>query len=282
MTGAHAAGSPGHHEASAAPSPPDPDPGPEGQRPRGRSLAWRIGTPAVVLLSGALFATSAVDSDGTDLRPGRYSDLASVVNTEAKDYRAVDARRHELAAEVEALTGEVGSHGVHRAQQRIGDLEDPAGLVARQGEGLSITLSDAPSDVLDAAVDAHNPDLDLNRLVVHQQDIQAVVNALWSGGATAVTIAGQRVVSTTGIKCEGNAVQLQGVPYPQPYVIQAVGDPTALQASIDSDPLVSGFRADAANPTIDVGWEMEQEASVSAPAYDGLIDMHYAKPLPPK
>ena len=127
MTGAHAAGSPGHHEASAAPSPPEPDPGPDGRRPRGRSLAWRIGTPAVVLLSGALFATSAVDSDGTDLRPGRYSDLASVVNTEAKDYRAVDARRHELAAEVEALTGEVGSHGVHRAQQRIGDLEDPAG-----------------------------------------------------------------------------------------------------------------------------------------------------------
>ncbi|HJQ05508.1 MAG TPA: DUF881 domain-containing protein [Nocardioides sp.] len=252
-----------------------------GTHATGRGRAWRVGTPLVVILSGALFATSAVDSNGTDLRPGRYSDLASVVNTEAKDYQDLEVHRHQLAAEVDALTKDVSGHRVTAAQAEIEQLKDPAGLVARSGRGLSITLSDAPTEVLDAAVSAGNPDLDLNRLVVHQQDIQAVVNALWSGGARAVTIAGQRVVSTTGIKCEGNAVQLQGVPYPQPYVIQAVGDPSRLLAAIDSDSLVSGFRADAANPTIDVGWDMQLEDHVTAPAYDGLIDMHYAKVLPP-
>ncbi|GAB4001553.1 DUF881 domain-containing protein [Nocardioides ultimimeridianus] len=250
-----------------------------GAHTTGRGRAWRVGTPLVVILSGALFATSAVDSDGTDLRPGRYSDLASVVNAEAKEYQALEVRRHQLAAEVDALTKDVSGHRVDAAQRKIARLEDPAGLVARSGRGLSITLSDAPTEVLDAAVSADDPDLNLNRLVVHQQDIQAVVNALWSGGATAVTIAGQRVVSTTGIKCEGNAVQLQGVPYPQPYVIQAVGDPTRLLAAIDGDALVSGFRADAANPTIDVGWDLQLEDRVTAPAYDGLIDMHYAKVL---
>jgi uncharacterized protein YlxW (UPF0749 family) len=247
--------------------------------PKRSRAAWRIGTPVVVLLSGALFVTSAVDSNGTDLRPGRYSDLASVVQAEAQDFRIVESQRQRLAQEVDDLTGGVGSHGVHQAQTRIRQLEDPAGLTPRIGPGISITLSDAPSGVLDAAVNANNPDLDLNRLVVHQQDIQAVVNALWTGGAKAVTIAGQRVVSTTGIKCEGNAVQLQGVPYPQPYVIQAVGDPARLTAAIDADPLVSGFRADAANPTIDVGWSLDQESQVVAPAYAGLVDVHYARPL---
>jgi uncharacterized protein YlxW (UPF0749 family) len=275
MTGAHAAGTPGH---GSSPDP-QPDPQPDLPSSRHRRLAWRIGTPAVVLLSGALFATSAVDSKGTDLRPGRYSDLASVVNAEARDFQLVETQRHRLTDEVDELTKDVGSHGVHRARHRIDRLEDPAGLTPREGEGISITLSDAPTDVLDKAVSANDPDLDLNRLVVHQQDIQAVVNALWTGGASAVTIAGQRVVATTGIKCEGNAVQLQGVPYPQPYVIQAVGDPIRLTASIDADPLVSGFRVDAANPTIDVGWSLVQESHVVAPAYSGLVDMRYAKPL---
>ena len=52
---------------------------------------------------------------------------------------------------------------------------------------------------------------------MHQQDIQAVVNALWAGGAEAMTIQGQRVISTTGIKCVGNTVVLHGVPYSPPY-----------------------------------------------------------------
>ncbi|GAB2979806.1 DUF881 domain-containing protein [Nocardioides montaniterrae] len=236
----------------------------------------------VVLLCGALFVTSAIDSDGTDLRPGRYSDLASVYAAEKADVARLDQRRQRLVQEVDQLTSEVGSQGVHRARHQIRRLEDPAGRTARSGPGLSITLSDAPEDVLEKARKADDPGLDLNRLVVHQQDIQAVVNALWTGGAAAVTIAGQRVVSTTGIKCEGNAVQLQGQPYPQPYVIQAVGDPARLQAAIDADPLVTGFRVDASNPKIAVGWAMQTESEVVAPAYTGLFDMHYAKPLAPK
>src|SRR4051794_18033685 len=44
-----------------------------------RGRVWRIGTPLVVLACGTLFVVSAASSDGTDLRPGRYTDLASLV-----------------------------------------------------------------------------------------------------------------------------------------------------------------------------------------------------------
>jgi uncharacterized protein YlxW (UPF0749 family) len=119
----------------------------------------------------------------------------------------------------------------------------------------------------------------VNLLVVHQQDIQAVVNAMWAGGASAITIAGERIITTTGIKCEGNSVQLQGVPYPQPYEIQAVGDPDAITAALEEDPAVSGYIEDAADPSIQVGWDLEEEEHVEAPAYEGLQDLTYAKPL---
>jgi uncharacterized protein YlxW (UPF0749 family) len=266
MTGAHTAG-------------PTPDPAPDPpQRPR-RSLAWRVGTPVVGLLSGALFVVSAADSRGTDLRPGRYTDLAGLVEADAADYEKVRQDLVDLEEQVDSLTEDVHTLRVTRTNGRIEELKDPAGLEPRSGPGLSITLSDSPDDILDEAV-AH--DIKVAQLVVHQQDIQAVVNALWGGGATAVTIAGQRVITTTGIKCEGNAVQLQGVPYPQPYVIEAVGDPDALTAALDADPLVTGYRADAANPYVQIGWDLETEDEIDAPAYDGLLDLRYAKPIVPK
>jgi uncharacterized protein YlxW (UPF0749 family) len=248
---------------------------PEGGPQRKRGL-WRIGTPLVVLLSGALFAVSADNSEGTDLRPGRYSDLASLVDAEADDYDALEDRVADLKREVDGLTEQVDDADVRRLQDQIDELRDPAGLEPREGAGVTVTLSDAPEELI---VQAADHDLDPNLLVVHQQDLQAVVNAMWAGGATAVTIEGQRVISTTGIKCEGPVVQLQGVPYPQPYEIQAVGDPEAIEAALDADSRVSAYRSDAADPALQVGWDLDVEDHVEAPAYSGLVDLSYAEPL---
>ncbi len=238
---------------------------------------WRWGTPTVVVVCGALFAVSALNSEGTDLRPGRYRDLASVVETESRQYDALAARVAGLTEQVEVLSAAVGSDEVARYRQRVDRLEDPAGLQPRRGAGVSIVLADAPEEIVDRAL--ADGDIDLNRLVVHQQDIQAVVNALWNGGASAVTVEGQRIVTTTGIKCEGNAVQLQGIPYPQPYEIAAVGDPEALVAAIEGDDYLANYRLDAADPSIDIGWDLALEPEVVAPAYDGLLDLSYAEPL---
>ena len=244
--------------------------------PRAGHRAWRLATPLVVLLSGGLFAISYANSDGTDLRPGRYSDLASLAQAESDAYDDVRADIATLDTDIETLTRSVADREVARLRRRVDLLEAPAGLREVSGEGVTVTLSDATADHVDLAEEAG---INLNRLAVHQQDIQAVVNAMWLGGARAVTIQGQRIVSTTGIKCEGNAVQLQGLPYPQPYVIQAVGDPASVASAIDADEDVSRYRSDADVPEIEVGWDFTAEEQVEAPAYDGLLDLGYAETL---
>lgn len=227
----------------------------------------------VILLSGALFAVSAGNSEGTDLRPGRYNDLASLVSNESEEVEALKQRVAALNEEVNALTEGLGDRDVRRIQTEIKKMRDPAGLVPRRGEGITVQLSDAPPEVIESST------RDINLLVVHQQDIQAVVNAMWKGGASAVTIQGQRIVTTTGIKCEGNAVQLQGVPYSQPYVIEAVGEQEELLEAIENDRYVSVYRSQAEIPDIAVGWSLELEDDLTAPAYDGLLDLNYAQPL---
>ncbi|MDP3892176.1 DUF881 domain-containing protein [Nocardioides sp.] len=242
------------------------------ERPHPRR-SWRVGTPVVFLLSGALFAVSAANSDGTDLRPGRYNDLASLVSNESEEVEALTQRVADLTNEVNALTQGLGDRKVRRIQAEIETMRDPAGLTPHRGEGVTVTLSDAPREVIESS------ERDVNLLIVHQQDIQAVVNAMWKGGARAVTIQGQRIVTTTGIKCEGNAVQLQGVPYSQPYVIQAVGDQDELLEAIDTDRYVSVYRSQAEVADIAVGWSLEPEDDLTAPPYEGLLDLNYAQPL---
>jgi uncharacterized protein YlxW (UPF0749 family) len=242
-----------------------------------RRSRWRFGTPVAVLLSGTLFAVSAANSDGTDLRPGRYTDLATLVQSEADDYERLQERAGELREQVDGLAAGVDDRQVRGKRRQAEQLRGLAGLEPVAGTGISVTLSDASDERLDEAVS--DPDLDLDRYVVHQQDLQAVVNALWSAGAAAITLQGQRIVTTTGIKCSGSAVRLQGVPYPAPYVIEAVGDPVALTSALDRDEDVLRYRADALLPEIGVGWELTPRESVEAPAYAGLLDITYAQPV---
>jgi uncharacterized protein YlxW (UPF0749 family) len=237
---------------------------------------WRVATPVVGLLSGALFVVSAHNSEGTDLRPGRYTDLSSLVRADAQQYDALKQRVSNLNDQVDTLSRNVDTKQVAALTRRADRLKSPAGLQAVSGPGVAVTLSDAPQSTDQTSPDtAQNPNL----LLVHQQDIQAVVNAMWKGGARAVTVQDQRVVTTTGIRCIGNSVQLQGVPYGQPYVIKAVGDPAALSLAIARDPYLQVYRADAADPSINVGWDERVEPNVTAPAYDGLLGMTYAKVL---
>ena len=73
---------------------------------------------------------------------------------------------------------------------------------------------------------------------------------------------------------------LQGVPYPQPYVIEAVGDVSKLTGEIYEDDYLQVYRDQSDDPAIAVGWDLDPEDKVKAPGYDGLLDLTYASEIP--
>jgi uncharacterized protein YlxW (UPF0749 family) len=244
------------------------------QRPRSRPALWRWGTPLVLGLCGTMLWSSYANSDGTQWRSERYTELASLVEDENAEVTALNERVSTLTEQVADLTGTVDDRQVQQFQDRESTLRPEAGLTAVTGPGVTVTLSDAPTEVVEASELE-----DLNLHVVHQQDVQRVVNALWAGGAEALTIQGQRVVSTTGIKCEGNAIQIQGVAYPQPFVIQGVGDQTGMLAALERDPYLQRYRDQADDPRVDIGWTLDTQTVATAPAYDGALGASYASPM---
>ena len=241
--------------------------------PRSARL-WRLATPLALLGAGALFVTSSVNSAGTDLRPGQYADLADLASQETDRVSVLQDRVAALTAEIEQLSAEQSSVAITEVEAQIDELARPAGLTAVEGPGLTVTLEDAPESIRDSVRESGD-EQQLRDTIVHQQDIQAVVNALWAGGAEAMTLQGQRVISTTGIKCVGNTVLLHGVTYSPPYVVSAIGDPVAMQQSLEASAYVQAY-LDAVDKWR-LGWDVEVEESTEVPAYAGTTDMRHAR-----
>lgn len=242
---------------------------------RARRRKWRVGTPLVFAVSGALFMVSAANSEGTDLRPGRTTTLAGLVKVESEHLAGLNSRAQRLTRDIDTLSRSIDDAQVRRAQAAARGVRAPAGLMPVTGEGITVTLSDSPREIRESSEQARN------KFVVHQQDIQAVVNAMWDAGATAVTIEGQRVVTTTGIRCAGSTVELNGLYFPEPYVISAVGDPDVLESRLDSDSYVLNYRRESEQADIQIGWAMEREERIEAPAFSGLLAFEHARPLTP-
>lgn len=235
-----------------------------------RRPSWlRLVIVALFMVAGLMIAMSAVSSQGSDLRPARSTELAGLVRVEADRADDLRAAAAALQAEVDALTrAENGAQAAGPSADQLAAAAELAAATVVRGPAVTVTLTDAPDSVRPAGV---ADDL----LVVHQQDIQAAVNALWQGGAEAMTIQGQRVSSRTGIKCVGNTVVLHGVPYAPPYVITAIGDQEAMEQALDSSDYLALYReyVDAYR----LGFDVKREADVTLPAYDGASGITHAR-----
>lgn len=232
---------------------------------RRRSPKGRIATVLVCVLAGLMITVAAIAARGTDLRSDRGADLRDLIVTQGQRNEELRDQAASLNAEVNSLTdAQPGSIDL----TQVTAAEEDASLVPVTGPGVRVTLTDAPNDVKPAGVDD-------DALVVHQQDIQAVVNALWAGGAEAMTIQGQRVISTTGIKCVGNTVVLHGIPYAPPYVIEAIGDQEGLMAGLDDSRAVQIYRqyVDAYG----LGYSAEKRDALELPGYSGQVGLRHAR-----
>lgn len=236
---------------------------------------WRLAAVAGFVAAGSLFVTSALDSDGLDLRASSVSSLDGVVRQERARADDLQGQVERLSGDVDRLGSDVGDADVRRLRTEVDGLRGPAGFSAVEGPGVTVTLTDAPDDVRAAVRADPGGPVEPEDLVVHQQDLQAVANALWLGGAEAMTLQGQRVVSTTGIKCIGNTVVLHGVPYAPPYVISAIGDPDELLRELDASVYVRNYRGYVR--AYDLGYDVRTESRLSAPAYTGGAELRHAR-----
>lgn len=229
--------------------------------------------PLVAAAAGLLFATTATAARGTDLRDDRRPELTNLIEQRRAQVAALEQAANQLrsanGAQAAALAGSDGT--VAGQLDRVKQQAPGAGLSPVHGPGLVVRLDDAPRRADGALPAGARPD----DLVVHQQDVQAVVNALWAGGAEAMMIMDVRVIATSAVRCVGNTLLLHGRVYSPPFTMRAIGNPATLQQALDNADGVRLFR-DAAT-AYGLGYKVKTEDDIAMPAYDGSTDLQYAK-----
>jgi uncharacterized protein YlxW (UPF0749 family) len=243
-----------------------------GGRPRS---GWSIGVPLIALVAGLLFTTTATTAGGTSLREDRRPRLAQVVNEKREQVAESQERANELAAAVEAETDALAGSDRPIAEQRDRARASAAaaGFTEVHGPGLTIRLDDAPQRPGSRPAGVRSDDL-----VVHQGDVQAVVNALWAGGAEAMSIMDVRVLSTSAVRCVGNTLLLHGRVYSPPYKIIAIGDPLSMRRALAASPGVRDYKDAVVN--FELGYQETVEQDVTVPAFDGSSALRSARVAP--
>ncbi len=250
----------------------EPNPAPH----RKRSL-WRFGVPIVCLFAGLLLSTTHGVADGAEIRRSDAPRLVDLVRETSAGVDRLTAQRDALVAGMETHHG--GSPGAEAAlaaiTHRSDVLAEQVGLDPLRGPGLVVTLDDAQRDA-----DGRYPvDASPDDLVVHQQDIQAVLNALWSAGAEGIQMQDQRIIATSAPLCVGNTLLLDDRTYSPPYVVTAVGDPVAMQAALSAAPLVTLYKQYVLR--FQLGYSEEVRDDVELAGYTAPVRMRYAKPAGP-
>ena len=211
------------------------------------------------MLGFAIVAAATLPHPGP--RVSRRARLIDLIAAEDDRTRSLKRQLDQLQGALARLQKSAAEAGLAEVQQRIDQLGPYAGLVEVTGPGVLVEMRDSPL--------RRSPTGDPNDLVIHQQDIQAVVNALWAGGAEAISINGERLTSDSAVRCVGNTLLLHGSVYAPPYRISAIGDQVKLAAILASDPLVDRFRIFVED--LHLGFIVQLSKRLTVPAFRGVI-----------
>jgi uncharacterized protein YlxW (UPF0749 family) len=237
-----------------------------------RVSAWQALVPVVALAAGLLFATSGRTAHGTDLRAGDITELSQLIRQRDAALDEQEGQLTDLQSRVERLTAQAASRNsdVAAAQAAGKAGEVSAALVPLTGPGLVITLDDAPQRPDGALPVNARPD----DLVIHQSDVQAVVNAVWAAAADGVAIMDERLIATSAVRCVGNTLLLQGRPYSPPFLIAAIGDVDAVRRQLAASPEVAVLQQ--AVDDFGLTFEVRPVPRLTLPAYDGPLALEHA------
>lgn len=192
----------------------------------------------------------------------RAQELQTMLNDEKEKNESLTMELDSAKSQLAELRKNSEESMVTVVTEQLEASEKLAGTIALTGPGVTVTMSDSK-----------NPNLTSETSLIHDSDIRTVVNELFASGAEAVSINGERLVSTSSIRCVGPTVIINNTRLSVPFVITAIGDPKTLEAGL----IIKGGIVDTLTPWgIDV--KIAQHNKVEVPAFTGISTFKYAEP----
>lgn len=201
-------------------------------------------------------------------QPNKMSDLLAM-------YKNLETERNKLQedlrvsrdrlSEIETNLSKTEGHDKELVQQMV-ESRIQAGLLPMKGPGITIRLSDSPRKPA--------ADEDTHYFIVHDVDLQTLVNELWAAGAEAVSINDVRIVNRTPIRCVGPTILINAVRLASPYLVRAIGP----KDDMDGGLRMPGGFCDSMAMLIRSGGEVRitKNDELLVPAYQGSLSLRFA------
>jgi uncharacterized protein YlxW (UPF0749 family) len=252
--------------------------------PQDRAWVWYITSLSVVLgLLLGLALRSQWQIRQLQLPANRFSTLAAAYGDLKKgnDELQTEVKKlRERTTQLETRLSE-GTFATETLNRQLQDVKFLAGWTPVRGPGLVIKLQDSPLKL--------PRDVDPQQMIVHDEDINAIVNELKAAGAEAIAIAGagaqaesisnadpsraQRVSALTTARCAGPGTKVNDTVFGAPYYVFAIGNPADLESQLK---IPNGVVDRAMLEPLKM-IQIERRAEMSLPAYTGSMHFRFAK-----
>lgn len=147
--------------------------------------------------------------------------------------------------------------------RRIAAAELALGNIPVAGPGLRVTLADASAASGDSRV--------------RDRQLQDVVNALWTAGAEAIAVNGERLTAQSAIRQAGDAILVDFSPQVSPYVVTAVGAAVDLETRFGASRTAARMRG--YTQLYGLHFDYSRAGRLTLPAAPDAT-LHFARPAP--
>lgn len=189
--------------------------------PRRSSARLRAAVIAVVGVFALLVTVAAAQtSRNADVDTASRADLVERINIRRDRVAVLQREIARLRASNTAADRFLAtlSDDYSAARGRLASVGAVTGFEPVTGDGIRVVVDNAPEAG--------------GNETVRDSDLALLADALWSAGAEAVAINGQRVTAVTGIRTSGDAIEVNGVGVAPPYTVLAIGNQRTLAADL--------------------------------------------------
>lgn len=223
----------------------------------------------ICAVTGWIFALNVVSNGSITVA----ADTENLLSARQKTVDSLNSDVKNLSGQIEELSRTAGM-SVSETTQNSGADSGKTYISAVTGSGITVTLNDSP--LWSQRIGSSDSLTNVNDYVVHQQDVEAVMNALWKGGAEAMMIQDQRVFSTTAVRCVGTVLLVEGKQYAPPYAIKAIGPQDGMLRALFESKAVQTYLEYARAEGL--GFQFSREESMTFPETVPMLQsMKYAK-----
>ena len=165
-------------------------------------------------------------TDITAIETMRENELKLELSSWDEKYNKLNERYQEVVAKIEEYKNESVSdqQTAQLLETELEQLNEILGKTDIVGQGIVIQLTDKAGAELSEGVLVKE---------INEEDLLRVINELFAAGAEAISINGNRIISTSAIVAiDTDILKIDSRKISSPYIINAIGNPDYLKSSV--------------------------------------------------